>query len=41
MKVFIKDDYEQVSQWAANHVRNRILHFQPTESRIFNLGKEI
>ena len=38
MKVIIKDDYAQVSRWAAEHVIERINAFNPTPEQPFVLG---
>lgn len=38
MRVIIEQNYEQMSQWAASHIVNRINEFQPTESKPFILG---
>lgn len=38
MRVLIEKDYEALSQWAANHVIERINAFKPTAERPFVLG---
>lgn len=38
MRVVIKDDYNQMSAWAAAHIVERIQAFAPTEDRPFVLG---
>ena len=38
MRVIIKDDYAQVSQWAAEHVIEKINAFNPTKEKPFVLG---
>lgn len=38
MRVIIKPDYDEMSQFAAEYVINRINQFQPTESKPFVLG---
>ncbi|MCH5179284.1 MAG: glucosamine-6-phosphate deaminase [Prevotellaceae bacterium] len=38
MRVIIKDDYAQVSKWAAEHVVEKINAFNPTKEKPFVLG---
>ena len=38
MRVIIQNDYQKMSQWAANHVIDRINQFQPTAEKKFVLG---
>ncbi len=38
MRVIIQSDYQKLSQWAANHVIERIKAFNPTSDRKFVLG---
>lgn len=38
MRVVIKDTYDQMSKWAAQHIVERINAFAPTEDRPFVLG---
>ena len=38
MRLIIEQDYARLSQWAANHVVERINQFQPTAERPFVLG---
>ncbi|MCQ2345364.1 MAG: glucosamine-6-phosphate deaminase [Paludibacteraceae bacterium] len=38
MRVIIENDYERMSEWAANYVVSRINAFQPKESNPFVLG---
>ncbi|XP_016429370.1 glucosamine-6-phosphate isomerase 2-like isoform X1 [Sinocyclocheilus rhinocerous] len=38
MKLIILDDYEQVSEWTAKYIRNRIKKFNPGPDRFFTLG---
>ncbi len=38
MRVIIEKTYEQLSQWAAEHVIKRINTFQPTSEKPFVLG---
>lgn len=38
MRLIIQSDYDMVSKWAASYVANRILEFNPTESKRFVLG---
>lgn len=38
MRLVIQDDYERMSQWAAEHVIKKILLARPTEDRPFVLG---
>ena len=38
MRVIIKDNYAQLSQWAANYVASRINAANPTPEKPFKLG---
>ena len=38
MRVIIESDYQKMSQWAAEHVIERINAFQPTKEKPFVLG---
>uniref|UniRef100_A0A8C5HA31 Glucosamine-6-phosphate isomerase n=1 Tax=Gouania willdenowi TaxID=441366 RepID=A0A8C5HA31_GOUWI len=38
MKLIIQNDCEQVSEWAAKYIRNKILKFAPGPDRYFTLG---
>ena len=38
MRVIIQNDYQKMSQWAANHVIERINKFNPTPDHKFVLG---
>lgn len=38
MRVIIESDYQKMSQWAAEHVIERINAFQPTAEKPFVLG---
>lgn len=38
MKLIILNDYDQVSEWAAKYIRNRIRKFNPGPHRFFTLG---
>ena len=38
MRVIIQSDYQKMSQWAANHVIERINKFNPTPDHKFVLG---
>ena len=38
MRVIIQSDYQKLSQWAANHVIQRINEFNPTPDHKFVLG---
>ena len=38
MRLVILDDYDQVSEWAAKYVRNKILKFNPGPDKFFVLG---
>ena len=38
MRLVILEDYEQVSEWAAKYVRNKILKFNPGPDKYFVLG---
>ena len=38
MRVIIQNDYQKMSQWAANHVIERINEFNPTPDHKFVLG---
>lgn len=38
MRLVIKNDYDEVSRWAARHVANRIEAFAPGPGRLFTLG---
>ena len=38
MRVIIEPDYQKMSQWAAEHVIERINAFQPTKEKPFVLG---
>ena len=38
MRVIIQSDYQKMSQWAANHVIQRINEFNPTPDHKFVLG---
>ncbi len=38
MRLIIEQDYDRLSQWAANHVVERINQFKPTADRPFVLG---
>jgi len=38
MKLIILNDYDQVSEWAAKYIRNRIRKFNPGPDRYFTLG---
>ena len=38
MKLIILDEYDQVSEWAAKYIRNKILLFNPGPDRHFTLG---
>ena len=38
MRLVILDDYDQLSEWAAKYVRNRILKFNPGPENYFVLG---
>ena len=38
MRLVILDDYDQLSEWAAKYVRNRILKFNPGPDNYFVLG---
>ena len=38
MRVIIQNDYDAMSRWAAEHVIEKINHFQPTAERPFVLG---
>ena len=38
MRVIIQSDYQKMSQWAANHVIERINAFNPTPDHKFVLG---
>jgi hypothetical protein len=38
MKLIILEQYDQVSEWAAKYVRNKILLFNPGPERYFTLG---
>ena len=38
MRVIIQSDYQKMSQWAANHVIERINEFKPTPDHKFVLG---
>ena len=38
MRVIIQSNYQNMSQWAANHVIERINQFNPTPGRKFVLG---
>ena len=38
MRVIIESDYQKMSQWAAEHVIERINNFKPTKERPFVLG---
>ena len=38
MRVIIESDYQKMSQWAAEHVIERINAFKPTAEKPFVLG---
>lgn len=38
MRLVILDDYDQVSEWAAKYVRNKILKFNAGPDKYFVLG---
>ena len=38
MRLVILEDYEQVSEWAAKYVRNKILKINPGPDKYFVLG---
>lgn len=38
MKLIILNDYDQVSEWTAKYIRNRIRKFNPGPDRFFTLG---
>ena len=38
MRVIIKEDYEKVSEWAANHIVSKINAFAPSKTKPFVLG---
>lgn len=38
MKLVIQKNYEQISQWAAQYIANRINHFNPTKEKPFVIG---
>ncbi|CAB1337650.1 unnamed protein product [Coregonus sp. 'balchen'] len=38
MKLIILNDYDQVGEWAAKYIRNKILRFNPGPDRFFILG---
>ena len=38
MRLVILDNYDQVSEWAAKYVRNKILKFNPGPDKYFVLG---
>ena len=38
MRLIIEQDYDRLSEWAANHVVERINQFKPTADRPFVLG---
>ena len=38
MRVIIESDYQKMSQWAAEHVIQRINEFKPTAEKPFVLG---
>ena len=38
MRLIIEKDYEQLADWAAEHVIKRINDFEPTSQRKFVLG---
>lgn len=38
MKLIIQNNYEQISQWAANYITKRINNFNPTKENPFVLG---
>ena len=38
MKIIIKKDYQQLSQWTADYIAERINNFKPTKEKPFVLG---
>ena len=38
MRLIIESDYKRLSEWAANHVIERINAFKPTPEKPFVLG---
>ena len=38
MRVIIRNDYNQCSEWAANHIAKAIVDFEPTAKKPFVLG---
>ncbi|XP_052343521.1 glucosamine-6-phosphate isomerase 1 isoform X1 [Oncorhynchus keta] len=38
MKLIILNDYDQVGEWAAKYIRNKIINFNPGPDRFFILG---
>ncbi|MGI5173004.1 glucosamine-6-phosphate deaminase [Treponema sp. OMZ 840] len=38
MRIIIRDNYEQCSEWAANHIARAIIDFAPTAKKPFVLG---
>ncbi|CEP13813.1 hypothetical protein [Parasitella parasitica] len=38
MRLVIRNDYDQVSEWVAHYIKERINQFEPTEERPFVLG---
>ena len=41
MRLIIEKDYQKMSQWAAEHVIERINAFQPTAEKPFVLGLQL
>ena len=38
MKIIIRKDYQQLSQWTADYIAERINNFKPTKEKPFVLG---
>ena len=38
MRLIIRPDYDSVSKWAANHIAQKIIDFNPTADKPFVIG---